>query len=80
MVGIETHVCVIQTALDLMDEDCQVQVVADAVSSRTKENKEYAIDRMRQYGVDITCTEMLVTELLKDAKHPKFKEVLNLIR
>ena len=80
LTGIETHVCVIQTALDLLSEKYAVQVVADAVSSRKESDKIVAIERMRAKGVDITTTEMIITELLQSASHPKFKEILQLIR
>ncbi len=78
--GIETHVCLFQTAYDLLEAKYNVQVVADAVSSRTKENKEIALKRLELLGADLTSAEMLATELLNTSKHPKFKEVLKLIR
>lgn len=78
--GIETHVCLYQTAVDLREAKYEVQVVADAVSSRTKENKDAALHRMEDFGVTLTSTEMLACELLKTSAHPRFKEVLKLIR
>jgi nicotinamidase-related amidase len=78
--GIETHVCVYQTVADLTRQKFELQVVADAVSSRREENKNIALARMAYLGVDLTSTEMLATELLRTSKHPKFKEVLKLIR
>ena len=78
--GIEAHVCVIQTVLDLLENKYSVQVVADAISSRKAENKCYALERMRKEGADITTCEMIVTELLRTSTHPRFKEVLNLIK
>ncbi len=78
--GIETHVCVYQTVFDLREQQYDVQVVVDAVSSRTAENKQIALDRMKTLGADLTCTEMLATELLRTAKHEKFKEILSLIK
>lgn len=78
--GIETHVCLFQTAADLISKKFAVQVVADAVSSRTQENKDIALSRLRELGADLTSTEMLATELLNTSKHPKFREVLKLIR
>ncbi len=78
--GIETHVCLYQTVFDLKEAKYQVQVVADAVSSRTKENKDAALHRMEYFGVTLTSTEMLACELLKTSVHPRFKEVLKLIR
>ncbi len=80
VVGIETHVCLYQTVRDLLDKKYQVQVVADAVSSRTLENKEIALKRMGSIGAVLTSTEMLATELLITSAHEKFKDVLNLIR
>ena len=78
--GIETHVCVIQTVRDLKEQGFQLQVVVDAVSSRTVNNKNYAICRMNEWNVELTSTEMLATELLRTSEHPKFREVLKLIR
>jgi nicotinamidase-related amidase len=78
--GIETHVCIYQTAVDLLRKGFCVDVVADAVSSRTLENKQIAIDRMAAEGVNISCTEMALFELLKTAEHSKFKQVAKLIK
>ena len=78
--GIETHICIHQTAMNLLDVDCDVHVVADAVSSRTESNKKIAIKRMRDEGVSISSTEMALFELLQTAEHPKFKEVAKLIK
>jgi len=78
--GIEAHVCVFQTVYDLIQKKYAVQVVADAVSSRSPEHTTIAIERMRSSGATITCAQMLATELLRDSKHPKFREILSLIR
>lgn len=78
--GIETHVCVFQTIHDLMAMKYEVQVVADAVSSRSEDNKTIALKRLEGMGVTLTCVEMLVTELLRTSEHKNFKEVLQLIR
>jgi nicotinamidase-related amidase len=78
--GIETHVCVFQTALDLVKNKYDVQVVGDAVSSRMEQNKEIALARLRQESVTITCVEMLVMELLRTSQHEKFRDVLRLIK
>ncbi len=80
MVGIEAHVCIYQTAADLLDHGFEVQVVADAVSSRREQHKTIALQRLAQMGVGITCTEMMVTELLAKAQGGKFKAILNLIK
>ena len=78
--GIEAHVCVIQTVADLRRRDYEVQVVVDALSARTRESKELALDRMKESGATLTMTEMLITELLRTSEHPKFKEILQLIK
>jgi nicotinamidase-related amidase len=78
--GIETHVCIYQTAADLLSKGFSVEVIADAVSSRTPENKQIAIDRLAAEGVNISTTEMALFELLKTADHPHFKEIAKLIK
>lgn len=78
--GIETHVCIYQTALDLLDQDFEVCVVADAVSSRTTENKRIALTRIAEEGADLASTEMALFELLRTAEHPKFRAVAKLVR
>ena len=78
--GIETHVCVYQTAVDLLGKGFSVDVIADAVSSRTKENKKVALKRMSAEGAKISSVEMVLFELLKTAEHPSFKEIARLIK
>jgi len=78
--GIETHVCVYQTARDLAQCGYDVAVVADAVSSRTAENRRIGLERMRAEGAAIYSTEMLLFELLGDANHPRFRDLSRLIR
>lgn len=78
--GIESHVCVLQTALDLLAEGFQVHLVYDATSSRRKMDHQIAIDRMRQAGVIITTTESVLFELLVQAGTPEFKQISQLIR
>lgn len=80
LTGIETHICVFQTAQDLMDKGCQVQVVSDCVSSRTKANKDIGIQRIVQTGGQVTCLEMAVFELLGRAGGDKFKQIIKLIK
>jgi nicotinamidase-related amidase len=80
LAGIEAHVCIYQTAIDLLGKDYEVHVIADAVSSRTAANKQIALDRMRAEGVKISSTEMALFELLKTAEHARFKEVANLVK
>jgi nicotinamidase-related amidase len=78
--GIETHVCIYQTSVDLLRKGFNVNVIADAVSSRTLENKQIAIDRMAAEGINVSCTEMALFELLRTAEHPQFKQIAKLIK
>ncbi|MBI5150204.1 MAG: hydrolase [Candidatus Omnitrophica bacterium] len=78
--GIETHVCVYQTTAQLLGSSYKVQVVADAVSSRTPENKEIGLARIQSEGGVITSTEMVLFELLKTAEHGQFRNILDLVR
>lgn len=78
--GIESHVCVLQTALDLSDAGFDVNVVADAVSSRARKSVELALARMRDEGISIVNTEMAVFEWLKRAGTPEFKTLSRLIK
>lgn len=80
LVGIETHICVFQTAHDLIKKGCEVQVVSDCVSSRTKENKDIGIQRIVQSGGQVTSLEMAVFELLGQAGGDKFKQIIKLIK
>lgn len=75
LMGIETHVCVLQTAIDLLQEDLDVYVVADAVAARHKEDHKYALDRMHGEGVVITTREMVVFEWLKQSDTDIFRKV-----
>jgi nicotinamidase-related amidase len=78
--GIEAHVCVCQTCLDLLDAGFRVFVVADAISSRTPENHRLAVERMRAAGAVIVSTEMALFELLERAGTEEFKQILPLIK
>jgi nicotinamidase-related amidase len=78
--GIETHVCISQTCLDLIEQGLRVFVVADAVSSRTPENHRLGLERMRDAGAIAVSTEMVLFELLGEAGTPEFKQVLALIK
>lgn len=77
--GIETHVCVAQTALDLIDGGVQVQVVADAVGSRNVADHERALERLEQAGAVVSTVEAVLFELLGTAGAPEFKAVQGLI-
>ena len=78
--GIEAHVCVYQTAADIVDIGYEVQVVTDAVSSRSLENKEIGLQRMRDSGVSLTSVETALFELLKVAEGEQFKEILKIVK
>lgn len=80
LAGIETHVCVLQTALDLLDEGFKVVLVTDCVNSRKQNDKEIAIQRLIQSGAIMTTYESLLFELTIDAKHPVFKEISKLVK
>jgi nicotinamidase-related amidase len=78
--GIEAHICVYQTTLELLNNGYEVQVVADAVSSRTLRNREIALTRMQSEGAKLTSTEMALFELLKTAESSKFRELSRIIK
>jgi nicotinamidase-related amidase len=78
--GVESHICVSQTAHDLVAAGFQVQVVTDAVSSRTEANWRLGLDRMRQGGVLLTSVEAALYELLQVAGTPEFRQVLELVK
>ncbi|MDZ4184238.1 MAG: hydrolase [Desulfuromonadales bacterium] len=80
LTGIEAHICVYQTAMSLLAAGYGVQIVADAVSSRTKTNKKIGIKRMKAEGARLTSTEMALFELLGSAANPLFKEIFKIIK
>ncbi len=78
--GIEAHVCVTQTCLDLLDAGFRVFVAADAVSSRTPENYRSGLERMSAAGAVLVSTEMVLFELLGQAGTAEFKQILELVK
>lgn len=78
--GIETHICVFQTALALLENGYNVFVVKDACASRETDEFKAGINLMEKEGAKIMTTEMVIFELLKSSKHPNFKEVQLLIK
>jgi nicotinamidase-related amidase len=78
--GIETHVCVYQTARELAERGYEVEVVADAVSSRTIGNKLIGLDRIKAVGAKLTTVEMALFELLKVAGGDAFKQVVKIVK
>ena len=80
LTGIEAHVCVLQTALDLRETGYEVFVVVDAIASRAQASKEIALRRMEQAGVHPVTTEMVIFEWLGRAGTPDFKALLPLVK
>jgi nicotinamidase-related amidase len=80
LAGCEAHVCLLQTALDLLEDEFDVWVVTDACSSRTERNRDAAFDRLAGAGVELVTTEMVAFEWLRSAEHPAFKQVQGLIK
>ena len=80
LAGCEAHVCLLQTALDLLEDEFDVWVVTDACSSRTERNRDAAFDRLAGAGVELVTTEMVAFEWLRSAEHPEFKEVQGYIK
>ncbi|MGO1117687.1 hydrolase [Rhodovibrionaceae bacterium A322] len=78
--GMETHVCVLQSVLDLLKAGYDVFVVRDACGSRQSENKEAGLLRMAAAGAQVVTSEMVVFEWLEDAKHPQFKTLIEKIK
>ncbi|CAF1638500.1 unnamed protein product [Rotaria magnacalcarata] len=78
--GIEAHVCVLQTTIDLLSQGYRVYVVVDAVSSRSLTDRIYAFDHLRQAGAFLTTFESIVLQLAQDANHPNFKQIQQLIK
>jgi nicotinamidase-related amidase len=78
--GIEAHVCVAQTALDLIDQGTEVHIAADAVGSRTDADRDTGLARLERAGAEVTTVEMALFELLGSADAPAFKEVQAIVK
>lgn len=78
--GCEAHVCLLQTALDLLEDEFEVWVVTDACTSRTERNRDAAFDRLAGAGAELVTTEMVGFEWLRTAEHPEFKAAQALIK
>lgn len=78
--GCEAHVCLLQTSLDLLDEEFDVWVVTDACSSQTERDRDAAFDRLAGAGAELVTTQMVAFEWLRTADHPDFREALALIK
>ena len=80
LAGCEAHVCLLQTALDLLEDEFDVWVVTDACSSRTERNRDAAFDRLAGVGVELVTAEMVAFEWLRTAEHPAFRQVQALVK
>lgn len=78
--GCEAHVCLMQTALELLEGEYEVWVVTDACGSRTERNRDAAFDRLAGNGAELVTTEMVAFEWMRSAEHPLFKEILGLVK
>lgn len=78
--GLEAHICLLQTALDLLEDEFDVWVVTDACSSRTERNRDAAFDRLAGAGAELVTTEMVLFEWLRTAEHADFKAVQALVK
>jgi nicotinamidase-related amidase len=80
LAGIETHICVYQTARDLVKGGFEVHVLADAVSSRSELNYRVGLDRMRHEGAVISCVEMALFEMMGTAGTEMFRQVVKILK
>ena len=80
VIGIEAHICVQQTVLDLLEKGYNVYVIVDCIGSRFEKDRCYAERRMEKAGAVLTTAESVLFELLKSADHPKRKEISNLVK
>lgn len=80
MGGCEAHVCLLQTALQLLEEEFEVWVVTDACGSRTERNRDAAFDRLAAAGAELVTTEMVLFEWMRSCEHPAFKNMLTLVK
>jgi len=78
--GCEAHVCLLQTALQLVEDEFEVWVVTDACGSRTERNRDAAFDRLAGAGAELVTTEMVIFEWLGSCENPAFKEALALVK
>jgi nicotinamidase-related amidase len=80
IIGIETHICVYQSVVDLIDNGFDVHVVADAVSSRTKENSDIGLTAMQSAGARLTGTEMVLFEIMRTATDTGFRDIQKIVK
>ncbi len=80
LTGIEAHVCVLQTGLDLLDTGYSVDVISDGIFSRAAENHQLALQRLRDAGATISSIEMALFELIRTSNHPQFRTISKLVK
>ncbi|XP_055641658.1 isochorismatase domain-containing protein 1 [Toxorhynchites rutilus septentrionalis] len=78
--GLESHICLEQTAMDLLKNGYTVHVAADCSVSRTQDDRKLALERLQQYGCFVTTSENIIFKLMKDKQHPAFDTVRHLVR
>lgn len=80
LAGIEAHVCVLQTGLDLLDSGYQVHILSDGVFSRTSENHRLALERLHERGATLSSVEIALFEMVRTSKHPAFRTISKLVK
>jgi len=80
LTGMETHICVYQTVIDLLDSGYEVHLVTDAVASRFEHNYRLGIERIKDLGGVVTSTEMALFEMFEIAEGPQFKEIVKIVK
>jgi nicotinamidase-related amidase len=78
--GLETHICVNQTAHDLLQNGFEVHILTDGVASRFTKDRETALAKLQSSGAVLSCVEMALFEMMRDARHEQFKEIQGLIK
>jgi len=78
--GIETHICILQTSIHLVKSGYNVYLVTDGSSSQREEDRSIAMRRLEREGVKLTTSESILYEILQDAKHKSFKEILPIVK
>lgn len=80
LIGLESHVCIIQTTKDLIANGHDVYLITDAISSVNSREKPIALDRAKQLGAQVTTCESLIYEIMQDASIPEFKQIIKLVK
>ena len=80
LMGIEAHVCVLQTGFDLLDAGYQVHVLSDGVFSRTAENHDLALNRLHEAGATLSSVEIALFEMIRTSQHPEFRTISKLVK